>query len=98
MSRLTRDRPAEPVPRDHISRHVRGRGNINFPCSADREQDWQPYPVDPCVLLYVMAIHTYIPLTGHVSIHSHVVGSSRYTGYGSFLCTGIYSNIDKGYR
>ena len=26
----------------------RGRqGNINFPCSADHEQDWQPYPVDP---------------------------------------------------
>ena len=21
-------------------------GNINFPCSADHEQDWQPYPVD----------------------------------------------------
>ena len=21
--------------------------NINFPCSADHEQDWQPYPVDP---------------------------------------------------
>ena len=23
------------------------KGNIRFPCSADREQDWQPYPVDP---------------------------------------------------
>ena len=22
-------------------------GNINFPCSADHEQNWQPYPVDP---------------------------------------------------
>ena len=20
---------------------------VNFPCSADHEQDWQPYPVDP---------------------------------------------------
>ena len=20
---------------------------MNFPCSADHEQDWQPYPVDP---------------------------------------------------
>ena len=31
-------------------RRVRGQGNIpniNFPCSADHEQDWQPYPVDP---------------------------------------------------
>ena len=25
----------------------RGQGNTNFPCSADHEQDWQPYPVDP---------------------------------------------------
>ena len=24
-----------------------GQGNIHFPCSADHEQDWQPYPVDP---------------------------------------------------
>ena len=47
MSRLTRDGTAEPVPRDQILRHARGQGNINFPCSADHEQDWQSYPVDP---------------------------------------------------
>ena len=47
MSRLTRDGTAEPVSRDLILRHARGQGNINFPCSADHEQDWQPYPVDP---------------------------------------------------
>ena len=46
MSRLTRDGTAEPVSRDQILRHARGQGNINFPCSADHEQDWQPYPVD----------------------------------------------------
>ena len=45
MSSLTRDEMAEPVSRDHILRHARGHGNINFPCSADHEQDWQPYPV-----------------------------------------------------
>ena len=45
MSRLTRT--AEPVSRDQILRHARGQGSINFPCSADHEQDWQPYPVDP---------------------------------------------------
>ena len=33
--------------RDQIFRHERGQGNIHFPCSADHEQDWQPYPVDP---------------------------------------------------
>ena len=46
MSRLTRAGTAEPVSRDQILRHARGQGNINFPCSADHEQDWQPYPVD----------------------------------------------------
>ena len=46
MSRLTRDGAAEPVSRDQILRRVRGQGNIYFPCSADHEQDWQPYPVD----------------------------------------------------
>ena len=48
MSRLTRDETAEPVSRHQILRHVlRGQGNIHFLCSADHEQDWQPYPVDP---------------------------------------------------
>ena len=46
MSRLTRDETAEPVSRDQILRRVRGQGNIHFPCSADHEQDWQPYSVD----------------------------------------------------
>ena len=48
MSRLTRDRTAELVSRAQVLRRVRGQGNIHFPCSADHEQDWQPYPVDPC--------------------------------------------------
>ena len=47
MSRLARDGTAEPVSRDQIIRPERGRGNIDFPCLADHEQDWQPYPVDP---------------------------------------------------
>ena len=46
MSRLTRDGTAEPVSRDQIFRCERGQGDIHFPCSADHEQDWQPYPVD----------------------------------------------------
>ena len=61
MSRLTRDGTAEPVSRDQILRHARGQGNVHFPCSADHEQDWQPYPVDPySAISYVMTIHTYI--------------------------------------
>ena len=47
MSRLTRDGTAEPVSRDQILRHVRGQGKYFLPCSADHEQDWQPYPVNP---------------------------------------------------
>ena len=54
MSKLTRDGTAEPVSRDQILRHARGQGNINFPCSADHKEGWQPYPVDPC------DDHTYI--------------------------------------
>ena len=49
---------AEPVSRDQILRHVRGHENINFPCSADHEQDWQPYPVDPYSA--ICDDHTYI--------------------------------------
>ena len=56
--RLTRDGTAEPVSRDQILRHARGQGNINFPCSADHEQDWQPYSVDPYSAM--CDDHTYI--------------------------------------
>ena len=48
VSRLMRDGTAEPVSRDQILRHEYGQGIIHFPCSADHEQDWQLYPVDPC--------------------------------------------------
>ena len=41
-----RDGTAERVSRDQILRRQRGQGNIHFHCSADHEQDWQPYPVD----------------------------------------------------
>ena len=53
MSRLTRDGTAEPVSRDQMLRHARGQRNIHFPYSADHEQDWQPYPVDPYSAIYM---------------------------------------------
>ena len=46
MSRLTRDGTAEHNSRDQTLRRERGQGKSCFPCSADNEQDWQPYPVD----------------------------------------------------
>ena len=47
ISRLTRGRTAKPVSRDQTLRRERGQGNVCSPGSADHEQDWQPYPVDP---------------------------------------------------
>ena len=71
MCRLTRDGTAEPVSRDRILRHAREQGNIIFPCSADHEQDCQPYPVDPYSA--ICDNHTYIPTTVVVP------GSTYYT-------------------
>ena len=62
MSRLTWDGTAEPVSRDHFLRRERGQGIIHFPRSADHEQDWQPYPVDP-YSCYICDDHTYTPKT-----------------------------------
>ena len=58
MRRLTRDGTAETVSRDQTLRHKRGQGKHIFPCSADHEQDWQPYPVDPYSA--ICDDHTYI--------------------------------------
>ena len=46
MSRLAQNGRAESVSRDQIITRERGQGNNHFPCLADHEQDWQPYPVD----------------------------------------------------
>ena len=40
-------------------------GEYYFPCSADHEQDWQPYPVDPYSA--ICDDHTYI----HTYIHTY---------------------------
>ena len=72
MSRLTRDGTAEPVLRDQILRRERGRENIDFPCSADHVQKWQPYaPGWSLSLIYVMCDHTDI----HGSSSSSALGS-----------------------
>ena len=61
MSRLTRDGTTEPVSRDQFFRREQGQGNIRFPCSADHEQDWLPYPVGSS--LAICDDHTYILCT-----------------------------------
>ena len=60
MSRLKRDGTAEPASRAQILRRDRGQGNIHFPCSADHEQDWQPYPVDRCSCYYIPGTREYM--------------------------------------
>ena len=77
MSRLTRDGTAEPVSRDQILRHARGQGNIHFPCSADHEQDWQPYPVDPYSA--ICDDHTYIHTYSVSSIEEKVLVQKKQT-------------------
>ena len=59
MNRLTRDGTAEPVSRDQIFRRERGQGNINFPCSSNHVQDWQPYPVGVTISVCV-TVHSCI--------------------------------------
>ena len=83
MSRLTRDGTAEPVSRDQILRHARGQGNVHFPCPADHEQDWQPYPVDPYSAICDdhTYIHTYLVTfpnsiaAGFRSVHMYILVS-----------------------
>ena len=88
MSRLTREGTAEPVSRDQILRHARGQGNVHFPCSADHEQDWQPYPVDPYSA--ICDDHTYI----HTYIQVSLDNGSAYCLY----CTGDGYVFDEGFR
>ena len=78
MSRLTRDGTAAPVSRDQILRHERGQENIFFPCLADHEQDWQPYPVDPYSCY--MCDHTYIHNVGEKPTVMLYTSINRYAG------------------
>ena len=76
---------AEPVSRDQFLRRERGKGNVDFPCSVDHEQDWQTYPVDAySAIYYVMTIHTYCAvcvLSSHLfwtlSLWTYQLGSHR---------------------
>ena len=54
---LTRDGKADPVLWDQFLRQKREQENIHFPCSADHEEDWQPYPVDLYSAIYYDHTH-----------------------------------------
>ena len=59
---MARDGTAEPVSRDQTLRREHGQKDTHFLCSADHEQDWQPYAVDPYSCY--MYEHTYIHYCG----------------------------------
>ena len=76
MSRLIdAGRTVEPVSRDHFLRRERGQENINFPCSADYEQDWQPYPVDPSLAICDdhTCVHTFARVVLAITINTSFV-------------------------
>ena len=66
MSRVTRDGTAKPVPRNQILR--RERSKELFPCSADHEQDWQPYAVD----LYSAVCDDHTCIRTHCSVYAQL--------------------------
>ena len=88
MSRLTRDGTAEPVSRDQILRRERGQENINFPCSADHEQDWQPYPVDPYSCYMCDHASPNICAVGPVLV---LVSNLVYSKTSAFTCTYLFA-------
>ena len=66
-----------------VLRHERGQGNIRFPCPADHEQDWQPYPIDPysdiCVTIHHTK-HTNVILYAIHQIHHTNIYTHAYVG------------------
>ena len=98
MSRLTLDGAAKPISRDQILRHARGQGNINFPCSADHEQDWQPYPVDPYSAICDdhTYMHTYIQTCMHTlnAIQGHQTKTKRKHSEYIHVFDPMYSGAD----
>ena len=68
-----RDGTAEPVSQDQILRRERGQGNIHFPCSADQEQDWQPYPFDPYSCYIIMCDRTVLAVFMNIEVGRYEV-------------------------
>ena len=82
-----RDGTAEPVSQDQILRRERGQGNVHFPCSADYEQDWQPYPVDPSSA--DSANYTYIHTYMLAHIYTYCIASDTfYIAHTHFILVG----------
>ena len=72
MSRLTQDGTAESGSPYQILRREQRQGKISFLCSADHEQNWRPYPVDPyfCHSIPACRYHTYIHQQCGIAAHN----------------------------
>ena len=105
MSRLMRDGIAEPVSRDQILRRELGQGNINFPCSVDHVDDWQPYPVHPYSCYMSDNTHTYIVCnlipgskTPRTLTHRHTHGKVAHPAFTyEYSCRDVSQECDRFY-
>ena len=79
---------AEPVSRDQILRRKRGQGNIYFSCSADHEQDWQPYPIDPYSCYSICHFSPLTLASNSLALH-HVSSCSKLRRFGG-VGVGVY--------
>ena len=101
MSRLTREGTAKLVSRDEVVRRERGQENINFPCSAGHEQDWQPQPVDPYACY--MCHHTHMLSVNKTLVSCAVSGvkkvehNNREGSFSSTECRGKDCPESQGY-
>ena len=58
----------------------RGQGHIHFSCTADHEQDWQPYPIDP---------YSAIVCDGHTNIHTSELSIHNRFDTSDYECLGL---------
>ena len=68
MSRLTQDGTGKPVSREQVIRRERGQGNIPSLSSADHEQVWPSYPVDPYFDDFTYILYLYIQQYRYICI------------------------------
>ena len=65
----------KPETRDHVLRCERGQRNIHSLCSADHEQVWQLYLVDPYsgkyAYIHTVPIHTAVPIYICIMYHEY---------------------------
>ena len=95
MNRVTPNGPAEPASQDQLLGRERGQGTNYFFCSANHEQDWQAYPIDPSLAICDghTYIHAYIHICTQKAKKPHAKGKNTCQQY---LCTSSVSTSTCG--